>query len=161
MSKPYTERPAGPALPKPQPVKSLPDGHWHGEEKFHVWRTAGPDILDRDRGVIREYEVFGLLDWHSGPRASQLNLSRRWTLRLLLVDGKLTAEAEVVLYSGAAKKLPSAVEPERGLVATFPISTSEENTEVRKLKRYVLRLAPWAGKRLGPAFEAYLEDQGL
>lgn len=162
MSTPYTQRPAGPAHPKPQLVaKSLPQGYWHGEEKFHVWRPAGPDSIDRARGVVSEYEVFGLLDWQSGPRASQLNLSRRWTLRLLLVDGKLTAEAEVVLYSGAAKALAAVTEPERGVVATFPISTPEEDAQLRKLKRYVLRLAPWAGKRLGPAVESYLEDQGL
>ena len=73
----------------------------------------------------------------------------------------LTVEAEVVIYSRSAKKLAGVAEPERGIVATFPISTPEENAEVRKLKRYVLRLAPWVGKRLGPAFESYLEDQGL
>ncbi|MBM7324136.1 hypothetical protein FOB41_15160 [Agrobacterium pusense] len=161
MSKPYHQRPADPALPSPrrEPAR-LPDGYWNGEEKFHVWRTAGPDSIDRDRGVIREYEVFGLLDWHSGPRAAQLKLSRNWTLRLLLVDGKLMAEAEVLLYPHAAK-LAGSEEAERGLVVTFPISKADEDSEVRKLKRFVLRLAPWAAKRLGPAFEAYLEEQGL
>ncbi|MCZ7885384.1 hypothetical protein [Agrobacterium salinitolerans] len=161
MSKPYTHRPAGPALPKPQPVKPLPPGYWHGENKFHVWRSAGPDSIDRARGVVRDYEVFGLLDWHSGPRASQLHLSRHWTLRLLVVDGKMTAEANVVLYSGNAKKLPGVAEPERGVTITVSLSTPDEDAEVRKLKRYVLRLAPWASKRLGPVFETYLEDHGL
>jgi hypothetical protein len=161
MSKPYHQRPAAPALPSPRPeAVRLPDGHWPGEEKFHVWRTAGPDTFDRERGVIREYEVYGLLDWHSGPRARQLKLSRNWMLRLLLVNGKITAEAEVLLYPRAAK-LVGSEEPERGVVVTFPISTAEEDAEVRELKRYVLRLAPWASKRLGPAFEGYLEGQGL
>lgn len=161
MSKPYTQCPAGPALPKPQPVKPLPQGYWHGEKQFHVWCPPGPNVENRARGVVREYEVFGLLDWHSGPRASQLNLSRHWTLHLLLVDGKLTAEAKVVLYSGNAKKLPGIAEPERGVTITVPLSTPDEDAEVRKLKRYVLRLAPWASKRLGPVFETYLEDHGL
>ncbi|MBP2447000.1 hypothetical protein [Rhizobium leguminosarum] len=44
---------------------------------------------------------------------------------------------------------------------TIPISTPDEEAEVRKLKRYVLQLGPWAGKRLGPTFEAYLQDRGL
>ncbi|MGO7417128.1 hypothetical protein ACC685_34505 [Rhizobium ruizarguesonis] len=161
MSMPYHQRPAGPALPSPRSeVIRLPDGHWPGEEKYHVWRTAGPDTIDRARGVIREYEVYGLLDWHSGPRAAQLKLSRGWMLRLLLVDDKLTAEAQVLLYPRAAE-LVGSEEPERGVVLTFPISSADEDAEVRELTRYVLRLAPWAGKRLGPAFEAYLEDQGL
>lgn len=108
MSEPYHQRPAGPALPSPRSeAVRLPDGHWPGEEKFHVWRTAGPDTIDRDRGVIREYEVYGLLDWHSGPRAAQLKLSRNWMLRLLLVDGKITVEAEVLLYPRAAKLVGS------------------------------------------------------
>ncbi|WP_283195091.1 hypothetical protein [Rhizobium sp. AN80A] len=161
MSKPYHQRPASPALPSPRPeVVRRPDGYCHGEEKFHVWRTAGPDTIDRDRGVIREYSVYGLLDWHSGPRAAQLNLSRRWTLRLLLVDDKITAEAEVLLYPRAAK-LAGSEQPERGTVITFPVSTSDEDAEVRELTRYVLRLAAWASKRLGPAFENYLEEQVL
>jgi len=161
MSKPYRQRPAGPALPSPRlEVNRRPDGYWPGEEKYHVWRTTGPDTIDRARGVIRVYSVYGLLDWHSGPRAAQLNLSREWTLRLLLVDDKLTAEAEVLLYPRAAKQVGSE-EPERGVVLTFPISSNDEDGEVRELTRYVLRLAAWAGKRLGPAFEAYLEDQGL
>ncbi|MBB3314606.1 hypothetical protein FHT77_000448 [Rhizobium sp. BK181] len=161
MSMPYCQRPAGPALPSPRPeVVRRPDGYWPGEEQYHVWRTAGPDSIDRHRGVIREYEVFGLLDWHSGPRAAQLKLSRNWTLRLLLVDDKVTAEAQVLLYPRAAK-LVGSEEPERGVVVTFAISTADEDAEVRKLKRYVLRLAPWASKRLGSAFENYLEEQGL
>ncbi|WP_018858495.1 hypothetical protein [Rhizobium sp. 42MFCr.1] len=161
MSTPYHQRPAGPALPSPRrEVARLPDGQWPGEEKYQVWRTAGPDTIDRDRGVIREYSVYGLLDWHSGPRAAPLKLSRAWMLRLLLVDDKLTAEAEVLLYPRAAMQVGSE-EPERGVVITFPISTSDEDAEVRELTRYVLRLAAWASKRLGLAFEAYLEGQGL
>jgi len=121
---------------------------------------VGPDSIDRDRGVVREYEVFGLLDWHSGPRAMQLKLSRNWTLRLLVVDDKMTVEAAVLLYPRATQLVVSE-EVERGLVVTLPISTPDEDAEVRKLKRYMLRLAPWASKRLGPAFEAYLEERGL
>lgn len=163
MSKPYTQTPAGPAHPKPTPVaKSFPEGYKPGEEKFRVWRFPGaPEPHLRARGVICEYYVYGLLDWQSGPRASTLNVSRVWTLRLLLVDGKLTVEAKVAMNSRTAKKLPGVSEPERGVVVTIPISTPEEDAEVHKLKRYVLRLAPWASKRLGPIIETYLEDQGL
>jgi hypothetical protein len=163
MSKPYTQHPAGPAHPKPTPVvKSYPDGYTPGEEKFRVWRFPGaPEPHLRARGVICEYYVYGLLDWQSGPRASQLNVSRVWTLRLLLVNDKLTVEAKVAMNSRTAKKLAGVAEPERGVVVTIPISTPDEDAEVRKLKRYVLRLAPWASKRLGPVFETYLEDHGL
>ncbi|QOD63830.1 hypothetical protein HGK82_00730 [Ochrobactrum sp. MT180101] len=163
MSKPYTQRPAGPPHPKPKPVvKSVPEFHWPGEEKFRTWRFPGlPEPHLRERGVVREYYVYGLLNWQSGPRASQLNLSRVWTLRLLLNDNVLTVEAEVAIFSRNAKKLPRVAEPERGVVVTIPISTPAEDAEVRKLKRYMLRLAPWTGERLGPAFEAFLEGQGL
>jgi hypothetical protein len=161
MSKLYHHRPAGPARPQPEPpVKSYPEGYWKGEEKFHVWRFDRPDSFNRTPGVIREYEVFGLVGWNSGPRASQLNMSRTWTLRLRLVDDKLLAEGEVLIYPSTAK-LVGVEEPERGVVVTFPISTPDEDTELREMRRYVLRLASWAGERLSGAFEVYLGDQGL
>ncbi|WP_018858526.1 hypothetical protein [Rhizobium sp. 42MFCr.1] len=162
MSKPYHVRPAGPGKTEPSPaVIRRPDGYFPGEVQFHVWRYPRvPDTFQLARGVIREYQAYGLLGWQSGPRASQLSLSRNWTLRLLMVDQALTAEAEVLLYPRAAK-VANAAEPERGVVVTIPLSTPEEEVELRKLTRYVLRLAVWAGERLGDRFEAYLEDQGL
>lgn len=161
MSTLYHHRPASPAHPNPKPVvKSYPDGYWKGEEKFHVLRFDRPDSFHRTPGVIRDYQVFGLLGWNTGPRASQLYMSRNWTLRLRLVDDKLVAEGEVLIYPRAAK-LVGVEEPERGVVVTFVISTPDEEAKLREMSRYALRLASWAGKRLSGAFEVYLKDQGL
>ena len=162
VPKTYTTRPAGPVIPASATAnKPTPEGHWLGEEKYHVWLSRKIAPHHRERGVFREYEVFGLLGWLTGPRAAQLNLSRNWTLRLLKDgDGAVTAEAEVILYRRSAK-IVGGSEPERGIVVTMPLSEAHEDAEVRRLKRYVLRLASWSGNRLGERFDAYLADQGL
>lgn len=160
----YVTRPAQPAIPKPEAPepKLQPQGYWPGlhEEKFHVLRFDNIMLDDRERGAYREYKVLGLKGWCSGPRAGKLNISRKWTLRLLRVDDKLLVEGEVLLYP-ANSRIVGAEDPRRGVVVTIPLSGPEEDREVRRLKRSVFRLAAWAGERLAVGFEKYLEDQGL
>ncbi|OLP54847.1 hypothetical protein BJF92_13640 [Rhizobium rhizosphaerae] len=160
VSKTYTTRPAGPAIPV-TPTKVFPENYWPGEEKFRFWHVPEIAYRHRLRGCVREFIVFGVRGWRDGPRTSRLHLSRHFDLLLFVnEDKKMTVEAEVLLTSVSAR-IAKMDQPERGAVVSFKLSTEEEDREVRLQRRNMLRLASWTANRLGPAFEEFLADQGL
>lgn len=157
----YVTRPASPAIPAAPKTRDYPELHWSGEEKFRVWHVPRIEAEDRNRGVVRDYYVFGIRGWRSGPFTARLNLARHFRLRLIVNDDKkMWVEAEVLLSRVSAARAKVA-EPERGLVVTFQLSKPEDDAEVRLLRRHILRLAVWADKRLGQCFEDFLAHQGL
>lgn len=152
VDRPYRD----PNPPKVKP-KPKPDG-WHpGEEKFGVWRMDWAGVWTRDPDTVRNYMVYGITNWQKGPRAQKAYLARNFTLALIERDGKMTAKARVEL---ARHQVIEAVgiDPKQAVYLDVDLSTPAEDKELRKVARYVLRLAVWASKRVGAGLEQYLED---
>ncbi|MEW9616943.1 hypothetical protein AB3G45_24355 [Shinella sp. S4-D37] len=92
VDRPYRDPNPSNVKPKPKP------SGWHpGEEKFGVWRMDWTKAWTRDPNAVRAYVVYGITDWHKGPRARKAYLARHFSLALIERDGKMTAKARVEL----------------------------------------------------------------
>lgn len=130
------------------------------DPRYRVRRMSAFEMKHEDEvQFIRCYEVFGKPDWRDGPIASRLNLPNEVTVALIKDNDQWRIEAMVPFNNRLLDHIEDAAISFSVLRLT--LTTTEDETEVRQLGAYPLRLAKWATDRLGPKLEEYLASKGL